>query len=372
MSRFNFSLATPQDEAQLRARMADDWISGNISISFRREPNYFAGCRLQGDQVQVITCRDTLTKRIVGLGSLCSSVMHINGKRTRVGYLADLRCDPAYRNGTLLARGYRFLHSLHESDPLPNYYTVIFETNETALRALVSSRAGLPAYKPVGRVITPALHLDFPKPPIILPGVNLRRATSDDLAPIVAFLNERMPSKQYSPVYAEADFLPGGRCTGLSIDNFFVACQGNRIIGALAAWDQKEVRQTHIERYSPALGALRPFYNLASLFSPLKKLPAIGSRIPYLYLCCIVVEDNDVSLFRALLRCAYNELRQGPWHYAIVSLHDRDPLSNVLADYRNIPTAGLLYRVDFESSDVLAPKRIELDDRIPYIEMALA
>jgi hypothetical protein len=372
MSRFTFSLATLKDDAQLRARMAQDWIAGDISVSFRREPNYFAGCHLQGDSVQVITCRENSSNQIVGLGSLCSTLVHINGVLTRAGYLADLRGDPAYRNGTLLARGYRFLRTLHEANPLPSYYTIIFEKNEAALRSLVNARAGLPAYEAVGRIRTPALHLDFPKPAIHIEGLSLRRANPNDLSTIIAFLNQRLSLKQFSPVYTVRDFAAGGRCGSLPIDQFFLALQGGIIVGTIGAWDQKEVRQTHIERYSAKLNAFRPLYNLASLVSSLKQLPTVGSRVPYLYLCCIATKDNDVTIFRALLRFAYNELRTGPWHYAIAGLHDSDPLATVLEEYRGIPTAGLLYRVNFGSDASRESPQIELDSRIPYVEMALS
>lgn len=372
MSRFSFSLATSKDDDQLRARMAENWMDGDIAISFRREPEYFAGCRLQGAPVQVIACREIANDRIVGLGSRCSSTMHINGKPVHAGYLADLRGDPAYRNGMLLARGYRFLRSLHEVDPLPAYHTIIFDNNQAALSSLVGERAGLPAYLSMGRILTPAIHLDFGKPTITLPGIQLRRAQQADLNSIVLFLNERLATRQFSPVYREQDFLPGGRCTGLSVEDFFIASKDGCIVGTLAAWDQASVRQTHIERYSPKLAALRPIYNLASAISPLKPLPRIGGRIPYLYLCCIGISRDDVEVFRALLRFAYNHLRSSPWHYAIAGLHELDPLATVLDEYRNIAAAGLLYRVEFDGYDSARDTAISIDNRIPYIEMALA
>ena len=73
-SRYAFDLAGPADDAQLRARMAEDRMEGSIAISFRREPSYFAGCRVQGDATQVMKCVDTATGRIVGLGSRSTSL----------------------------------------------------------------------------------------------------------------------------------------------------------------------------------------------------------------------------------------------------------------------------------------------------------
>lgn len=371
MSRFTFSLATELDDAQLRACMAKNWMDGDIAISFRREPSYFAGCSLQGNQVQVVICRDVESQQIVGLGSRCRSMMHINGKPVNAGYLADLRIDPAYRHGLLLAQGYRYLRSLHNAYPLPAYFTIIFNGNKPALQSLVGGRAGLPTYYPMGQILTPAIHLDFVKSTIALPGIQLRRAKQSDLKLMVKFMNECFVLRQFSPVYCEQDFLSGGRCAGLLVEDFFLALKDGCIVGTLAAWDQSNVRQTHIERYSPALAALRPIYNLASAISSLKSLPTIGSRIPYLNICCIAIEHDDIETFRALLRFAYNELRSGPWHYAIASLHELDPLVSVLDEYRSISAAGLLYRVEFDKNDT-SKDSITLDNRIPYFEMALA
>jgi hypothetical protein len=372
MSRFTFTLACSEDDPQLRARMAEDRMDGSISVSFRREPDYFAGSRLQGDEVQVIVCRDTLNGRIAGLGSRCAARFHVNGTPMRAGYLADLRCDPAYRKGTLLPRGYRFLHELQRADPLPAYSTIIFESNRAALQSLVGNRAGLPAYLPMGRMLTPAIHLDFAKPDIHVPGIALRRSQPGDLEHIVAFLNRRMATRQFSPVYRPSDFLPGGRCAGMTPSSFYLAERDGALVGTIAAWDQAAIRQTHIERYSSALSVMRPFYNLASRFTALKSLPAVGARIPYLYLCCVAIENDDVDVFRSLLRFIYNQLRNGLWHYAIAGLHERDPLASVLAEYRAISAAGLLYRVELPRQMDAGPEPVVPDDRVPYFEMALA
>jgi hypothetical protein len=76
-----------------------------------------------------------------------------------------------------------------------------------------------------------------------------------------------------------------------------------------------------------------------------------------------------VALFRALLRFAYNQLRGGPWHYAIAGLHEHDPLAQVLAEYRRIEASGQLFIVHYpEDGDPLA----NIDARTKTFEMALA
>jgi hypothetical protein len=363
-SRFKFSLATTQDDAQLRARMASDWMDGNIAISFRREPSYFAGCCLQGDTSQIIKCVDVDTGQIAGLGSRNTFTAYIDGHPTRIGYLADLRAASAYRGGTLLARGFRLLNELHVRDPVPFYTTVIYEGNKSAVAALLGGRAGLPTYRDCGRILTPAIHLDLPRRSITIPGITALRADRSHLPAIVEFLNTWQCHKQFAPCYRETDFSQG-RLLDLRAEDFFLLHVRGKIVATLAAWDQSRVRQTHVERYASPLSWLRPFYNVAARLSPLKRLPNPGAAIPYLYLACIVAESNDVALARCLVRFAYNSLRRGPWHYAVASLHESDPLAAVLDEYRRIHAAGRLYVVYYANS---SDRVVSLKPSIPYIE----
>jgi hypothetical protein len=302
------------------------------------------------------------------MGSRSTLRVHVNGQPTRVGYLADLRALPEGRQGTLLARGYRFLRELHQSDPVPYYLSVIFDGNEGALSNLLGARAGLPIYSPLGRIRTPAIQLDFAREPLKVEHTVFERAGEGSMDAITAFLSEQLPRKQFSPVVGEADFADAGRLNGLCARDFFIAKRHGRIVGCVAAWDQQNIRQTHIERYPLGLALLRPLNNLVSRVSPLKPLPAPGGRVAHLYLCLVTVADNDLPVFRGLLRHAYNSLRTGPWHYAILGLHERDPLAAGFDDYRAIDAAGQLFIVHYPG-DGDPMKR--MDPLVPGFEMAL-
>ncbi|MEO7650339.1 MAG: hypothetical protein ABIZ80_07710, partial [Bryobacteraceae bacterium] len=313
-TRFEFGIATPEDDEQLRRRMAEDWMRGEMSVSFRRQPSYFAGCALQGEGFQVIKCTEHATGHIVGMGNRAWRTVFIDGEPRRAGYLADLRGKPGYRNGTLLARGYRLLRSLHEADPIPFYYTLIFDGNRDALNALVGGRAGLPHYKDWGRILTPAIHLDLPKPPIREPGLTFASARPEQMESVFQFVRHWQSAKQLAPVFHAAQ-LGTPLLRGLRPEDFLLAFHSGRIVACCAAWDQSETRQTHIEAYSPKLALVRPFYNALSRITPLKPLPAPGGVAPYFYLAFTAVEENDPRVFRALLRELYRQRRAGLWHY---------------------------------------------------------
>lgn len=362
MSAFSIELARPEDDAALRVRMATDWMQGRISVSFRREPSYFAACRLQGDATQVVKCVERASGAIVGMGSRSTMLAYVDGQAQRIGYLADLRLRRELRGGVLLARGYRYLHKLHRADPVPLYTTVVYDGNAAAMASLVGGRAGLPLYRDWGRLLTPALHLDLPLRKPQPRGLEIERGRGDGLSELVGFLNRAWRDKQFAPVCREADFA-AGRLAGLRAEDFFVARRGGRIVAALAAWDQSALRQTHVERYSGMLRWLRPAYNALAALTPLKPLPGPGERVPYVYLACVAVEDSDASVFRTLLRAALGALRQGPWRYAIAGLHERDPLAPVLREFRHIPAAGRVFVVHFADQ----PLDIERG-RVPYLE----
>ena len=163
-ARYQISLADSADEAELRRRMAKDHMQGNMVLSFRREPDYFLGCGVQGDQSQIVKCTDSKSGRIVGLGARHSKQLFVNGIEARVGYLSDLRGDQAVRKRTLLARGYSYLRELHTADQLPLYFSVILDGNDEAISSITTARAGLPIYEDRGRILTPAIHLDRRQP----------------------------------------------------------------------------------------------------------------------------------------------------------------------------------------------------------------
>ncbi len=360
MSRYRFEPAVEADDAALRARMASDWLRGDLSVSFRREPSYFAGCALQGEQVQVHKCVDSQTGELVGMGARLMTQLCINGRWQRVGLLSDLRLAAHARGGMLVARGYRVLKALHDADPVDFYLTVILDGNRAAIGSIASGRAGLPTYRDVGRMLSPALCLDLPKAALALPGVSFRRATSGDEADVAGLLAAAALRRQFTRDWSR--FPPG-----LSITDFFVAERGSRLVACVAAWDQHALRQTFIEAYSPRLAVLRPLYNAAARVVPLKPLPAPGERVPYVYLAAVAVAGDDVALWRGLLRHAYRDLRRGPWHHAIVSMHEDDPLAVALDGYRAIRAAGRLYVVHYADG---AGAVAALDDRVPCMDLS--
>ena len=166
MSRIVFSPVTPADDAELRALLARNVMEGGISVSFRREPSYFAAAAVQGERAQIYKGCD-VEGRIVMLGSRFRRPAYLNGTLCDTGYLADLRIDKRHRNGLHLYRGYRVLAEKMAAEPLAAEITMILHDNAAALSTIAANRAGMPRYTPLGMVHTPVIGLTLPRAPSI-------------------------------------------------------------------------------------------------------------------------------------------------------------------------------------------------------------
>ena len=364
MSRYEFSIASAEDDDALKQRMARDIMPGLIPVSFRRSPDYFAGSALQGEHTQVIKCTDKSNNAIVGLGTRATLSTYVNGDKCTTGYLCDLRGDEKARGGTLLARGYRFLRQLHNQQPLPVYYSMVLDGNETAISLLTSGRGKLPAYTALGKFNTPAILLGAPRKFTPDTSITIEKAGQEDIATLTTFINNCNRRFQFAPVIAPGDFT-SGRLAGLNIDDIYIAKSGSEVIATASCWDQQSIRQIHVEQYSTALRAVRPLYNVLSKFLSFKPLPEPGQSLSCFYLSLVAVRDDDPAVFRQLLEHIYSERRTGPWQMFFTGFHERHPFNEVTQSFRQIAAAGQLFSVHWPDDTTT---QIIPDDRIPHLE----
>lgn len=363
MPQVSFQAASAADDADLRRLLRDNPMQqGGLSLSFRREPSYFAACSVLGQSAEVFVGRDTQTGALAGVGARYRFPAYINGQAQNIVYLADLRVQTAYRNSIHLRRAYQFLRQRHAADPAAVYTTMILQDNRAALATIAAQRAGLPPYHAQGTVHTPLILLGRQKPALVAP-CTIRRATAADWANIVAFLNRENARYQFAPVYHEND-LANGRLRGMQPENIFIAEAGGAIVGTLALWQQSTFRQIHIDAYHGAWRFIRPVYNALARLTPLAPLPSAGEALKYAYLSLMAVQNDDLAVFRALLRQAYRASHGTGLHYLIGAFHERHPLRPAFSDYAGIPSGGQLFTVQFDSEPY------PLDGRVPYIDAA--
>lgn len=365
-SQFEIGLAAPRDDAEIRALLRRTVIPGSLQVVFEREPRFFASCELHGE-CQVVVGRDRYTGRIIGMGTRSVSQAFVNGRPAAAGYLSDLRLEPIYRGGTLIARGYKLFRDLHRDRRARLYTTVIFSSNQSALSTIAQGRAGLPQYHDIGGIHCPGINLRRRKPEIRA-ACEIVQGNRQMLPAIVECLNRNHARRQFAPVHREEDFLPGGRWRDCNPEDFYVALHNGNVVGALACWDQSGFKQTRIAGYDRKLRWSIPAANFLRRFTGGPRYPLPGQYLRFFHISFIAIDGDDLAIFRALLRRAYNDAIGSNYVYAMVSLHERDPLLPALTDYSLTPFHGRMFCVCYEDG---GQDFRELDARVPYIEAAL-
>jgi hypothetical protein len=349
-SRFVIEPARPEHDAALRALLRDTSMGESIRVAFLREPSFFLTCDIQGTDTQPFV--GLLDGQVIGVGTRAVRPCYVNGRRCDAGYLADLRLRREHRGGLYVARAYRYLRELHDDGRASVYSTVIVEDNGRALRTIAANRPGMPPYTPLGRVLTPAIHLGRKLPYL---GADIVRGSVELLPDIVAKLNENR--LQFAPAWTAEDFL-GGRLHGFRVEDFYLLRRGRRLAGVLGRWDQRSFRQTVVLHYGGWLGTLRPLIN--RIRRP--PLPPPGVPLPFFYVAFVATDDTEA--FAVLLRHVYHEQCGGIYSHCTVGLHESDPRCAVLKDYSRTPFAGRLFAVTLDNPP-------DLDGRTPYVEAAL-
>lgn len=369
MRKYEFTLATTDDDAELRNVLSSTPMIGQISVSFAREPNFFAATPVDGKLVQIIVGRDVERGRVIGMGSRTAGPRYVNEQRTNVGYLGGLRLLPQYRGqGGLIARGYRFLRQLHADQVTPYYLTTIAADNVIALQTIAEGRAGLPTYHPLGDYVTiplnPAAASRFDRGSS---EISTRLATVDDHGRIIAFLNAHGPRRQFFPVYDATDlFQERGWLQGLQPRDVMLAFRGDQLVGTWGTWDQSPFKQTIIRSYDRWLTLARPAYNVIAELRKRAPLPSPGSVLTARYGAILVVAEDDAEICRRLIGAMSRELLHRGDRLVFLGMHAFDPLLPIVRTVGGKQYVTRLYLVFWPDQP---PDLAEQTQRVPYLEL---
>ena len=190
----------------------------------------------------------------------------------------------------------------------------------------------MPLYRPIGIVQVCAVNFRLPKKP--RQGYIIDNASKVDLPEIVALLNRFNSQFNFGPVWNEARFEQIlGAFAGLSLNNFYVAREGDRIVGVLAAWDQSSFQHTRILAYPLSIAAYRYLYNAISYVFGFPRMPAKGGVLKQIYCTHLAIENDQPSIFNALLTRVYNEYRSRGYHLLTFGLAEGHPLLEALRGF---------------------------------------
>ena len=287
-----FARATADDDDAIRRLLRDNPLSGSISLSFEREPSYFAGAPLAGATEATILAYENA--RLVCMGRCTTRSATLDGTVKRVAYLGELRLDAtAVNRRSILRGGYRFFRELPAAPPADFTFTSIAADNHRALRLLERGLPGFPTYTFLNEFVT--LVLPVPRRPL-RSALPTTPASPDRLDALVILLNAHAARHSLAPVWTTANLLALAR-HGLLLEHFHLSFAGSRLVASAAIWDQRAFRQTVIRGYEPALAAARPLLNLSARLVGTPRLPPVGSTLAHAYLSPLALAaDHDAAL----------------------------------------------------------------------------
>jgi hypothetical protein len=360
------TLATPADDEAIRALLRRQPMPGRIRLTYEREPEFRLGCQVTGEDYQVLVARPENRSEIVGLA--CRSVrrVFINGKEQRIGYLGQLRVDSRFRGRWLVSRGFSRLKQLHDRDPLPGYLASIVGGNDEATAVLVRRRRpNFPVFHPVAEYRTVAINVHQPKR-TACGDLVVSTANPTDIAQITSFLQTNYARRQFSPVWTE-ETLRDLASFGLGIADFRLARRDGELFGVAALWDQSQYKQTVIHGYTGWLKAVAPLYNLGAPWLGRAPLPRPGEKLKSVYASLISVANDDIVIFRSLLRELHDLASARGFSHLLVGMDARDPLLAATREYSHVIYPSQLYLAEWTEGGGLYE---QLDGRPAYVEIA--
>ncbi len=357
------SFATPADDAAIRGLLRREPVPGLIAISYEREPDFSIGCEATGENATVLVARDTDSGDTVGVACRSERQVYVNGERTRLGYLGQLRIDGRYQGRWLVSRGYSILRELHDRDPVPAYLAAVTAENRVAEAILVGkARKRFPAFHPVADYCTLALRIWREAR-----SHGVFAAAYEDLPEIVRFLQTEGRRRQFFPVWSEAKLTFLTRRLGLRIEEIQIARRHGNIAGVMALWDQTGYKQSVVRSYS---GWMRLAARLDSagpgwLREPL--LPKPGERIRSGYAALVCVAEDDTAVFGELLSAVSGRAASRGLEYLLLGLDTKDPFLAAARQGPHVVYRSRLFLAEWPDGGHL---HALLDRRPTYVEIA--
>lgn len=326
-----FAVAGAADDAAIRRLLRENPTRGAVSVSFEREPCFFAAPAGPTTEDTTIVAYDR-AGGLVCMGRCTVRPRQVNGRLRRVGYLGELRlaAHAAPRLG-ILRGGYRFFHDRHAERPADLYFTSIAADNTPARRLLERGLPGLPRYTFLTEFVT-----------VLIP-VGRATVTASHASPAeaTAHFNAHGAHRQLAAAWSE-DELAGMQ------DRLALRDRAGTIVAAAALGDQRGWRQTVVRGYTRGLALARPFVNLAAAFGGGVHLPAIGAVLPLAFLSPLAVAPGGEERLPELVRAAFAPARRRGVQVLALGFDAADPqLAIVRGHFRRREYRSRLYQVSW-------------------------
>ncbi|MCB9592426.1 MAG: hypothetical protein H6719_06820 [Sandaracinaceae bacterium] len=346
-------------------------VPGALDIAQERDPDYFALLDLHaGAHDTAVGVADD--GRLVASGTIVTRPGWFGDEPITTGYLCDLRVAEGFREGKMVVRAYgKVMDEVRERRGAEIFTTVIFDSNERAKRALTGGGQGRRKDQPIYRPMTPfemvSVQLTRPKR---APSARVRAATDRDADALFGFLAER-ERRRLLGWRVDPDGIAARLAAwpGCSLEDFFIAREGGRIVGCLAPWDTRAVKRTRVLGYHQHMRWVKLLFNAGATLGRFQKLPPAGDCFDFSFLTHLEIVDDDPAVLHDLLLAAYPGLRARGQHFMSAFVPRGSRLAEAFGGFSIQKTAMTLYAV--HPQDSRFAKR-DVKTLWPGFEMALS
>ena len=299
--RFTVRLAVEADNDQLLDLTRRCPMSGGVPLLIERDPCFFTLSRLQGHPSLTAVAEDR-AKNIVGCVSLALRHVYIDGQATPCFYGGDLKISPEIRNTTVLWQLHRFLENEVAPLGIDLEFTSVVEGNDQG-EIVLRNLAGMPRYRTLGRIDV----WTVPNRPVDAESdVSVETARAEDLPTLAGLLDQSNARYQFAPVWAEGTLRTAiSNAPGLSVDAFHLARIDGELVGALAAWDQRQIQRVALTG-------------------------AGGHEVRVVHLTHVAVPSEDPRVFGALVASVLRDWNDADAEFLVFGLAAGHPLSRAL------------------------------------------
>jgi hypothetical protein len=336
--------ATEADDAVLRGLMRENGMATWVEMAIEREPSFFAGKQLCGDEWAVIAEEK---REVVGMYTAALRPVYVNGQPERLGYLGGLRVAASHRHRIRhLRQGYASIEPLAPAaGTLPWWFTVVASENLAARRLLESGVRGLPTYCALGDYVTLALPVSRGARQGLW-----RRADQSRVDDVVAFHNAHASGFELAPALDRALV---GR---IGLDRFYVLERDGRLQGVAALWDQRSFKQIVALRYRRPIGSLLPAYNAYAKLFRRVPLPPERQPLSHTFIAFLALADEVRSDARRVLR---DLLSHCETPVASLGLHAEHPWLETLGAFKPVRYPARVYGVTFEGRPRVSERPVQ-------------
>jgi len=357
--------ACGDDDAAIRHLLRREPMPGRVAVTFEREPNFFRGCAVTGEDSRVLVARSE-TGEVVAVACRSQRNVFVNGREQRLGYLGQLRIDRRFRGRWLVSRGFSLLRELHTSSGLRAYLAFIIDGNAEATGVLVKKRRKIfPGFHPVRDYCTLAIDVHRRRPSLPCEA-RIHPASRSELPEVAQFLQDHGCRRQFFPVW-NAAALDALEPFGLRPQDILLARHGARIVGTMALWDQSAYKQTVIKEYSGWLKTIFPLWNLSMPMLGRAPLPRAGEAIRSAFAALVCIAEDDGAVFASLLRETYRLAHGRGFSHLMLGMDARDPLLPTARSYFHILYPSRLYLAEWDDGDHLHER---LEPGPTYVDIA--